>query len=181
MLKVHVVCDLGFNDYMSLLLVQRLASEIRVIRYIEDRQRFIPSYSQELRDLNLNYGTMYLPHDGKQTRVTSTSAEDQFQRLGWKTQIVENLEVEQGIRKTREVFPRLYIDRTNASELLNRLGRYRRRVNGSGQAGRPLHDDESHGADGTRYLAIVADQMENDDARHVVLNPYVGFVRSALH
>ena len=46
MLKVHVVCDLGFNDYMSLILVQRMASEIRVIRYIEDRMRYIPSYHQ---------------------------------------------------------------------------------------------------------------------------------------
>lgn len=164
MLKVHVITDLGFNDYMSLLLVQRLGSEIRVIRYIEDRQRYIPSYSQELRDLKLNYGKLYLPHDGKAKHLTGASAQEQFQALGWDVEIVQDIGVEQGIRKAREVFPRVYVDKTHAVELLNRLGRYRRRVNAEGQASTPVHDDESHGADGFRYLAIVADQLSNDSA-----------------
>jgi phage terminase large subunit len=175
MLKVHVVCDLGFNDYMSLILVQRLGSEIRVIRYIEDRMRYIPSYSQELRDLKLNYGKLYLPHDGKAKHVTGSSAEEQFRALGWDVEIVPDIGLEQGIRKLREVFPRLYVDKGNASELVNRLGRYRRRVNSEGQASTPVHDDESHGADGTRYLAIVADQMSNDS--NVITDPYAAFRR----
>lgn len=161
MLKVHVVCDLGFNDYMSLILVQRLASEIRVIRYIEDRLRFIPSYSQELLDLKLNYGALYLPHDGKAKHVTGASAEEQFNALGWNVAIVPDIGLEQGIRKTREILPRCYFDKTHAVELVSRLSRYRRRVNADGQASTPLHDDESHGADGMRYLAIVADQLIN--------------------
>ncbi len=162
MLKVHVVCDLGFNDYMSLLLCQRLGSEVRVIRYIEDRQRYIPSYSQELNDLKLNYGTLFLPHDGKAKHVTGASAQEQFEALGWRVEIVPEVGLEQGIRKAREVFPRVIIDKANASDLVSRLGRYRRRVNTEGQASTPLHDDESHGADGFRYMALVADQMTND-------------------
>jgi len=162
MLKVHVVTDLGFNDYMSLILCQRLGSEIRIIRYIEDRQRYIPSYSQELNDLKLNYGTLYLPHDGRAKHVTGASAQEQFEALGWKVEIVPDIGIEQGIRKVREVFSRVTIDKANASELVNRLGRYRRRVNAEGQGSTPLHDDESHGADGMRYLAIVADQFSND-------------------
>lgn len=173
MLKVHVVVDLGFNDYLSMLLVQRLGSEIRVIRYIEDRLRFIPSYSQELNDLKMNFGTLYLPHDGRSVHLTSNnqgSAQDQFQKLGWTVEIVDNLDREQGIRKAREVFPRVLIDKTNASELVNRLGRYRRRVNSEGQASTPMHDDESHGADGFRYMAIVADQMSNETT--TIADPY---------
>jgi phage terminase large subunit len=175
MLKVHVITDLGFNDYMSLLLVQRLASEVRIIRYIEDRMRYIPSYHQELADLKLNYGKLYLPHDGKAKHVTGSSAEEQFRALGWEVEIVPDIGIEQGIRKTREVFPRFYFDKTHASELLNRLGRYRRRVNADGQASTPMHDDESHGADGTRYLAIVADQLTNTN--NVIADPYAGFAR----
>lgn len=162
MLKVHVVCDLGFNDFMSLILVQRAASEIRVIRYIEDRQRFVPSYSQELRDLKLNYGTVYLPHDGKATTLLGPSAYKQFMDLGWEVEIVPDISVEDGIRKAREVFPRVYVDKTLAGDLVSRLGRYRRRVNAEGQASTPVHDDESHGADGFRYLSIVADQLQNE-------------------
>lgn len=170
MLKVHVVVDLGFNDFMSLILVQRLGSEIRIIRYIEDRFRHIPSYSQELKDLGLNYGTLYLPHDAKAKTLTSASnplgasAQAQFDKLGWKTEIVPDVGVEQGIRKAREIFPRTIVDKTNADELVNRLGRYRRRIGTDGQATAPIHDDESHGADGWRYMAIVADQMSNDEA-----------------
>lgn len=176
MLKVHVVCDLGFNDYMSLLLVQRLSSEIRVIRYIEDRQRYIPSYHQELTELKLNYGKLWLPHDGKAKHLTGSSAQEQFEALGWDVEIVPDVGIEQGIRKTREVFPRVTIDQSNASELLNRLGRYRRRVNAEGQASTPVHDDESHGADGFRYLCLVADQLTNDSHEPVV--PYRSFRRA---
>jgi phage terminase large subunit len=168
MLKVHVVCDLGYNDFMSLLLVQRLASEIRVIRYIEDRKRDIPSYSVELRDLKLNYGDIWLPHDGRATQLTSASnpigatAEEQFSNLGWSVQIVPNINVEQGIRKAREKFASVHIDNENATELLNRLARYRRHVKPSGQATTPEHDDASHGSDGFRYMSIVCDQFTND-------------------
>lgn len=162
MLKVHVIGDIGFNDYMALLFVQKVASEIRIIRYLEDRQRYIPSYSQEMKEFRYNYGTLFLPHDAKAKHLTGSSAEEQFRALNWDVQIVPDIGVENGIRKTREVFHRLYIDQSNASELVNRLGRYRRRVNAEGQASTPLHDDSSNGADGTRYLAIVADQLTND-------------------
>lgn len=182
MLKVHVICDLGFNDYMALILVQRLASEIRVIRYIEDRQRDIPSYSQELKSLNLNWGKLWVPHDGRAKTLTSASnplgasAEEQFQKLGWNVEIVDNVEIEQGIRKAREVFPRVVIDKANAVELLNRLGRYRRRVNSEGQGSTPMHDDQSHGSDGFRYTCLVADQLTNEDRKPI--DPYAGFRRA---
>jgi phage terminase large subunit len=168
MLRVHVVADLGFNDYMSLLLVQRLSSEIRIIRYIEDRKRDIPSYSVELKELKYNFGKVWLPHDAKAATLTAASnpigatAQEQFQNLGWDTEIVPNINVEQGIRKTREIFSRVHIDNTEATELLNRLGRYRRHVKPDGQATIPVHDDQSHGSDGFRYMALIADQMTND-------------------
>ncbi len=162
MLKVHLVADLGYNDFTSFLLVQKLASEIRVIRYLEDRQRYIPSYSQELKELKLNWGTMYLPHDAKAKHLTGASAEEQFRALGWTVEVLPDIGVENGIRKAREIFPRVHIDKENASELVTRLGRYRRRVNTEGQASTPMHDDESHGADGFRYMAQCVGQMTND-------------------
>lgn len=176
MLKVHVIADLGFNDYMALILVQRLASEVRIVRYIEDRMRFIPSYSQELRELKLNFGKLYLPHDGKADHLVGPSARKQFMDLGWDVEIVPDIGLEDGIRKTREVFPRFYIDKTNGSELVNRLGRYRRRVNADGQASTPMHDDASHGSDGVRYMSIVADQLTN--STHQVTDPYKAFRRA---
>lgn len=175
MLKVHVVVDLGFNDYTSLLLVQRLASEIRIIRYIEDRLRDIPSYSQELKELKhegrgLNFGKIWLPHDAYAKRLEAANnpngvtTEQQFAKLGWTCEKVPEIDIEQGILKARSVFPRVHMDKDNAIELLNRLGRYHRRINKvTKQATTPVHDDHSHGSDGFRYLALVADQLSNDD------------------
>lgn len=181
MLKVHVIVDLGYNDFMSLIFVQRLMSEIRVIRYIEDRQRTVPSYSQEMKTLGYNYGKVWLPHDGFATTLAASSntlgatVDEQFRKLDWQTERVPNIDLEQGIRKTREVFPRMAFDKTNAVELLNRLGRYRRRVDSKGQAHSPVHDDESHGADGTRYVGLVADQLSNETTSAVIADPYASF------
>lgn len=172
MLKAHVIADLGFNDFMAMIVAQRMGSEIRVIRYIENRFKDIPWYSAELRKLEYNWGTLYLPHDAKATTLAAannphgSTAEKQFQNLNWTTEQVPNIDLEQGIRKTREVFPRVYMDKTNAGELANRLGRYRRRVTSEGQGTTPMHNDDSHGADGHRYLSIVADQLSNDTRNH---------------
>lgn len=63
-LKVHVVFDLGFNDSMSMILVQRHLSQLRVIDYVEVQQKTLDWCSAELRKKNLNWGTLWLPHDG---------------------------------------------------------------------------------------------------------------------
>jgi hypothetical protein len=36
-------------------------------------------------------------------------------------------------------------------------------VNAEGQASIPVHDDESHGSDGFRYLAQCVEKMTNDN------------------
>jgi phage terminase large subunit len=163
LLPVHAVFDLGYDDYMSIVLVQRLASEIRIIRYIEDRRRTLAEYDAELRALPYRYGTFYLPHDGRAKDYRSgKSAEEIMTALGRQVEIVEDIGVEEGIRAARLLFPRCYFDKADAGPLLNRLGRYRRRINKeTGTGSTPVHDDESHGADAFRYLAVVADQMNN--------------------
>ena len=51
-LKVHTVWDLGWNDSMSIICVQRVASEVRVIDYIEDSHRTIDSYVMQLQEIS---------------------------------------------------------------------------------------------------------------------------------
>ena len=165
MLKVHVVCDLGFNDAMAIILVQRNASELRVIEYIEDTHRTLDSYSAELKDKRLNWGKLWLPHDAKQTRLDNAgvSTMDQFRRLGWNVSLVPDVGVEPGIKTARMAFPRVYFDRNKATRLLECLKRYRRNIpTTTGEPGAPVHDAYSHGADAFRYLAVVADQLKNE-------------------
>ena len=169
-LKTHVVFDLGMADSMTLILVQKVASEIRIIHYIEGTQRILADYSAELKSLRLddqpmNWGTLYLPHDG--FHVKHQTGKDDAQILGgmgWTVQPVPNVAVNSGIDRAREVFPRVYFNKDRTTRLVECLKRYRWNISAkTGEAIRPLHDEFSHGADAFRYLALVSDQLSNDE------------------
>lgn len=172
--KVHVVFDLGWNDAMTMTLVQRHLSELRVIRYIETNQKTLDWCSNELRQLGLNWGTVFLPHDGEHGDYkTGLSAKQLMERMGWTVSIIPTYPgaLEDGIRKARMALPMTYFDREHASRLVECLRRYRRHTPAStGEPGRPVHDEFSHGADGYRYVAVVADQMTNETWGSAPLN-----------
>lgn len=165
-LKVHVIFDLGWNDAMTMTLAQRQVSELRVIEYIEVNQRTLDWCSNELKGRGYNWGSLWLPHDGEHGDYkTGLSAKQMMERLGWDVQIVPNYPgaLEDGIRKARMALPRTYFDREKAARLVECLRRYRRnRPASTGEPGRPVHDEFSHGADGYRYLSVIADQLTNE-------------------
>lgn len=170
LLKTHVIFDLGWNDAMTIILAQKMAGEIRLIHYIEGHQRTLAEYSAELKGLTLdgqpiNWGNVYLPHDGYAKRHQSGKSDAEVMgQLGWTVMPVPNMHVETGINRVREVFPRTYFNRDRTGRLVECLKRYRRQINQqTNEPGAPLHDEYSHGADVMRYLAIVADQLSNDE------------------
>lgn len=169
-LKTHVVFDLGMADAMTLILCQKVASEIRIIHYIEGTQRILADYNAELRSLRLddqpmNWGTLYLPHDGFHTRHQTGKDDATILRgMGWNVQQVPNIHVNSGIDRAREVFPRVYFHEGRTKRLIECLKRYRWNISEkTGQAQNPLHDEFSHGADAFRYMALVSDQMTNEE------------------
>jgi len=164
-LKVHIIFDLGWNDAMSISLVQKQLSAIAVLENIEDSHKTLDHYSAELKKKNLNWGTLYLPHDGRHKDYkTGKSAEDIMKALGWDVKITPNMSIEDGIRLTRMTFPRLYFDKTKADRLVQCAKRYRRSVNQqTNEPGAPMHDEWSHGADNLRYLSVNAESMTNED------------------
>ncbi len=171
MLKAHVVFDLGFNDEMAVAIVQRHVSEVRIIKYIEDTQKTLAYYSAELKELRYNWGKVWLPFsDGFSRDFKTGKGSDQIlAALGWnvaKKEEVSSADVEDGIRHTRLVFPRIYADQNNCSQLIESWKRYRRHINKQTMtAGAPVHDMYSHGADCTRYITTNIDSMTNDTDR----------------
>jgi phage terminase large subunit len=170
LLKTHVVFDLGFNDAMAIILAQKVASEIRVIHYIEGNQRTLADYSAELKSLRLddepvNWGKLYLPHDGYAKRhQTGKMDAEILSALGWSVVKTPNATVEAGIKRARDVFSRVYFNKERTARLVECLKRYRRSVNQTtNEPGQPLHDEFSHGADAFRYLALNVDSMSNDN------------------
>jgi phage terminase large subunit len=128
-MKVHVIFDLGWNDQMSMILVQRHLSELRVIDYIEVDHKTLDWCSTELLAKRLNWGSLWLPHDGAHKNYqTGKSAQQIMQELGWTVEIVPNMQVEQGLRTARMAFPRIWFDKLKTDRLIQCLRRYRRGV-----------------------------------------------------
>jgi phage terminase large subunit len=151
--------------------VQKLSSEIRAVHYIEGTQRTLADYSAELKALKLddqpiNWGEHFLPHDGfaKRHQTGKTDA-DVLRSLGWTVRRVPGTDVEGGIKRARELFPRVYFNKSRTERLIECLKRYRRHINQqTNEPGNPVHDEFSHGADAFRYMALSVDGMTNESS-----------------
>lgn len=174
-LPVHTVWDLGWNDAMTVLMVQKpTPSIVNVINYLEDNQHTYAEYVADLGKLNYVWGTDWLPHDGAHRDPKSgQSALQVLQALGRKrVRLIGQDDIEAGIKLARMMFPRVYMDTTDrdrdtgymgGARLQECLKRYRRNVpRGTGEPAQPVHDQYSHGADCFRYLAMIVDQIRND-------------------
>lgn len=164
-LPVHTVWDLGWNDAMTITMVQRGPHDVRVIDYIEDSHRTLDWYVAQLEKRPYRWGTDYLPHDGRTRNFqTGKSTEEQLRAMGRRSvQVLPSTSIEEGIKAARMLFPRVYFDEAKTARLIECLKRYRRDVHSkTGEAAAPLHDQYSHGADNFRYLGQAVDQMKND-------------------
>lgn len=187
MLKVHIVADIG-RDAISLGLVQKLLSEIRVIEAIECSHTDWSAVSAELRTRQYNWGKFFLPHDGfaKKLESDGKSSYDILKAQGWDVVSKEETVIigrEEGIKVVLLTFHQLYFDQTKTAadtptpartpdfhatdlsgRLMEALKRYRRHINKqTGAIGDPVHDQYSHGADLLRYLVLNIDKMINEE------------------
>ena len=164
-LPVHTIWDLGWNDSMVILMAQRGPQDVRVIDYIEDSHRTLDWYVRELERRPYRWGTDFLPHDGRTRNFqTGKSTEEQLRAMGrQRVTCLSAMDVEEGIRLARMIFPRVYVDQTKCARLLECLKRYRRAIHSqTNEPMSPLHDEYSHGADGYRYLAQAVELMRNE-------------------
>lgn len=161
-LPVHTVWDLGWNDAMTIAMVQVGPQDVRLIDYIEDSHRTLDWYVNELEKRSYRWGTDYLPHDGATKDFkTGKSTEMHLKGMGRKkVKVLSALGVEEGIKAARLMFPRTYFDKNKTARLLECLKRYQRLVNTrTNEPMGPLHDEYSHGADCFRYVAMAAEDM----------------------
>jgi phage terminase large subunit len=176
MLKVHLVWDLGWNDAMTIAFVQKSASAIHIIDYIEGNRRTYDDYMVEINAKKYNIGTHFLPHDGfSHDPKSGTTVERILQNLGASVMATPKLGLEQGIDVARMGFRRVYFDKTKTSRLVECLKRYRRNINQSTmEFTTPRHDEFSHGADSFRYALVAADMMTNEDWGGTLSYPSLG-------
>jgi phage terminase large subunit len=153
---------LGWNDAMTIIMVQRGPQDIRVLDYIEDSNRTLDWYVAQLAKRPYRWGTDFIPHDGRTRNFqTGKSTEELLRSMGRTPQVLAQTSVEEGIKAARMAFPRCYFDSKKTQRLLECLKRYRRDIHTkTGEPTAPLHDEFSHGADAFRYLGQAVERME---------------------
>lgn len=161
LLPVHTVWDLGWNDSMTIIMVQRGPMDVRLLDYIEDSNRTLDWYVEQLTKRPYRWGTDFIPHDGRTRNFqTGKSTEEALLAMGRHPQVLAQTSVEEGIKAARLMFPRCYFDKGKTARLVECLKRYRRDVHTkTGEPTAPLHDEYSHGADAFRYLGQAVSSM----------------------
>ena len=187
-LPVHRVWDLGWNDLMTVIMVQKpVPSAISIVNYIEESHINYADLIQTMDRLRYRWGTDWLPHDSEQHHPTSgTNARKQVRDLtGKQPRIIPRSDPEARIKAGRMLFPRCYIDTTRrdtppdrpdqllgAGNLMDRLRRYRRNIpKTTNEPTSPFHGIESHGADAFGGLAEIVDQIRNEGDELVIKVP----------
>lgn len=119
-LPVHTVWDLGWNDAMTIIMVQRAPTTVNVIDYIEDSNRTYAWYVGELEKRPYRWGVDYLPHDGAAANPqTGISSIQTLRNLGRNVaDPLPAIDVEEGIKQARMVFPKCYFDQNKTARLL---------------------------------------------------------------
>lgn len=164
LLPVHTVWDLGWNDAMTIIMVQRGPMDIRLLDYIEDSNRTLDWYVEQLGKRKYRWGTDFIPHDGRTRNFqTGKSTEEVLRSMDRNPLVLAQTSVEEGIKAARLAFPKCYFDKRKTVRLVECLKRYRRDIHTkTGEPTLPLHDEYSHGADAFRYLGQSVDRMVND-------------------
>jgi phage terminase large subunit len=175
---VHFIFDLGWNDLMTVVMVQKPhPSALNIINYLEDARITYANLIAAIDRLNYKWDTFWLPHDGVQHHPTSgTNAKKVLEGLGCHVKIIPRSDPEARIKAARLMFPRIYIDDSKfdvpperpdrlmgAGNLLDRLRRYKRNIPVTTQEPTgPTHDINSHAADAFGGLAEIVDRIRNE-------------------
>lgn len=174
---VHRIWDLGWNDAMSIIMVQKpTPATVSVVNYLEDSFKGYDEYLEEMKGLRYRWGVDWMPHDAEHHDPKSkTSARKILQGFGCTVKIMPRTDPEARIKAARMMFPRVYIDDTDrkcdsgylgGQRLIDCLKRYRRTIpKTTGEPASPVHDQFSHAADAFGGLAEIVDQIRNDFVR----------------
>lgn len=177
-LPVHRIWDLGWNDLMVCIMVQKPhPSALNVVNYLEESHITYANMLTAMDRLGYKWGTDWLPHDGENHDPKSgTSAKKLLRGLGCRVQIIPKSDPEARVKAGRMMFPRIYMDTSKfdtpperpdrllgAGHLMDRLKRYRRNVpKTTMEPTGPMHDVSSHGSDAFGGLAEIVDRIRNE-------------------
>lgn len=166
---VDMTWDLGHADKTAIWLTQQVGFELRFVDYYECSGKPLSHYLEWLQARKSSHGQHYvyglcnLPHDAKAKQLgTKLSVEEQLAAVFGRSnvRVLPRLSLTDGINAARTMFTNCYFDKKRCADGITALSHYRYEVVEK-QTGRgpqlsrvPVHDENSHGADAFRYVAI---------------------------
>lgn len=147
--------DLGIDDHMPIVFVQRAGRELHVIDFELAEGKGFPQIWPRLsagHRLSYNYGGHIMPHDIKVRELgTGKSRFEIATALAGSVPVIEapGLKPEDGIEAVRSIIPTMWFDLEKTEHFRSALRNYHRN-----EKGKPVHNWASHPADAARYGAI---------------------------
>lgn len=153
--QVNTFWDLGRNDQTAIWLHQDIAGRDRFIGYYEASGEYIAHYLNWLKDWakanDAQWGDHYWPHDGDRQDLFLTKGRlAEVEDMGFRPRTVPRVSNKlTAIETARSAFANCDFDESACSQGLSRLRHYRKEWDDRRGVwkDRPLHDDNSNGAD----------------------------------
>jgi hypothetical protein len=168
---VNTFWDLGRNDMNTIWLHQRIGDRNRFIGYYENSGEYLAHYAAWLRDWqrenDAQWGDHYWPHDGKREDLFLENGRlGEAEKHGLRPKVVGRASNKmEAIDAARAVFASCDFDDEGCQVGIKRLRHYRKEWDDEREVfrSRPLHDINSHGADGFMTFACGFSVQEHDD------------------
>jgi phage terminase large subunit len=160
-LPVDTGWDLGDSDLCAIWFLQRSMGQYRVIDYEEDSHKPLSHYLSLIEGKGYQRGTDYFPWDAS-SKMLVGSLEETMRQRGRKVIVQPRQPRAAGIDAVREMLGTCWFNEPTTADGLNRLRYYRQAptkiidpVSGNPEMSmQPVHDANSHGADGFRTIAM---------------------------
>lgn len=168
-IQVFTGWDLGYDDDTTTWFYQIVEGDIHVIDYEEERFKDVEFFGLMLKAkhdlLGYRFGTHWLPHDARPRTLAAGGKSILQQFLDFngdhggilgRFSIAPRLDVQEGIQAARATFPRCRFDTARTMAGTDHLKAYRREYDEEKNlfSSAPLHNGDSHAADGFRTVAV---------------------------
>lgn len=168
-IQKRAVFDIGVADSTAIWVCQFMATQIRVLDYIEGQGQPLAYYVNALRDRGHGNAIAVLPHDGAhRDTLTAVRYDDHVRQAGFQVQLIRNQgkgAALQRVQAARRLFPSIWFNDEQTRPGRKSLAAYHERRDPNRNVGLgPEHDWASHGADsfGLMCVAYEAPRFEEE-------------------
>ena len=163
--RVSTAIDIGVRDSTCIIFFQIIGQVIHIIDYYEKNKEGLEHYVNLIFSKPYQYDRHWAPHDIAVKEFGSGLTRlEKARQLGLKFETrdsgtksgLPDVSIVDGIEAVRSALPKMWFDEEKCKPLIKALENYRQEWDEKRKVYRdkPLHDNNSHGADAMRYLVL---------------------------